>query len=505
MRVSNAVANLVLLLGALSCTGCVDSPRRVAAPVAATLPFKLELVEVTPSALPGLHSFACASAAGKWLILGGRVAGLHGFGSGIDNFPRSSANANAFVIDPLTNQVLGLSDLTQLSPKLAGPLTATNPESLQVGNSLYIVGGYGKDLEDPTGQSMVTFGSMVIVDVPGLIQAIVGKTPIAPYFTCVYDNRLKVTGGELKSVNGLFCLVFGQQFDGNYSVQDGDYNRAGGEFQKYTQKVRVFTLGPKHEIQNFDQKDGGYDSSLPYNRRDLNVVDVILGDGQTPGATVYGGVFKAGQVAGYVTPIDLNGATGSAGNPTINVTNRPDFTQGLSHYDCAEVTVYDAASSSCYTTLFGGISQYRYDASTQTLIRDEVDLPKGIDGLPFINTVSTIQRATVAGTGEAVFSQFILPTPLPGLLGAEARFLPLATTPAFGNGVLKLASLSGRTLVGHVYGGIGSAAPYSALATTQPSTWASNRLFQVYITPGPSPANPLPLPLPPPTPYSPSR
>ena len=53
----------------------------------ATLPFKVEVIEVAGSNLPAVHSFASATADGKWLILGGRTGGLHGFGSGNDNFP----------------------------------------------------------------------------------------------------------------------------------------------------------------------------------------------------------------------------------------------------------------------------------------------------------------------------------------------------------------------------------------------------------------------------------
>lgn len=478
---------------------------------APTLPFKVELTEVSASTMPAIHSFCSGTWEGKWLILGGRIAGLHGFNAdGKKNFPRSSANTIAYVLDPGTNKVLGQVDLTvalQAQPRLLGPLTSSNPEFVQVGSTLYVIGGYGKDVTDPQ-ESMTTFGSLVAIDLQAAITAIIGGLPgdLSKAFqqNPASDSRLKVCGGELKYREGLFYLVFGQDFTGHYNVDTQDYNRVGGQFQKYTEKIRVFTLDDNLAIKSYMQADGGYDDTLPYHRRDLNVVDMILPDGKTPAAVVYGGVFKAGQVAGHVHPVDL-----FFQNP-FNLTHdtaptfaqvRKEFSQALSHYDCAAFTLYDAASQSSFTTLCGGISQYHYDATTQTLIQDELNLP--VDGLPFIGTVSTIQH------GPKVISQYIQPpsdwSQSKTLLGTDAQFLlapGIATIP--GSAVIDLASLTGRTLVGHIIGGIESFGPYSGLIPAgQVSTQASKRLFAVYITPGSSPVLPMPALPATPTPYKP--
>lgn len=473
-------------------TTASSTPTAAPPPTAtATLPFKFELAEVAGSKLPALQSYSSAQSAGKWLLIGGRTAGLHGFGpSGANNFPRSTANTVAYVIDPAQNSVLGSVDLAaNLPPAIAGQLTASNSQFDQVDGLLYIIGGYGKDLV--TGK-MTTFGSVISVDVDGLVAAIVAKNnKVAAFFkqSPAPDNRLKVTGGALKYNAGIFYLVFGQKFDGEYSIENRDYNHAGGQFQQYTEKVRVFTLTPTLAIKDFNQVDGGYDPSLPYHRRDLNVVDIIQEDGKTPGAVVYGGVFKAGQVAGYTSPIDLVYGTTVA---SAKVAVQASFNQALSQYDCAHLTVFDAASASSFTTLLGGISQYHYVASTGTLVQDALDLSQGIDGLPFIDTVSTIQ--TKSGLS---FAQYIQPAPLPGLLGAEMQFLRSAklATAYFDNGVLNLGALTGRTLVGHAYGGIQSFGPYSTYGNPPPSTQASARLFEVYVTPGTTPVIPMP-PLP---------
>jgi len=152
VRFSHVAAALILLLGGAQ-IGCAQTTRATA-----TLPFKVEVIEVPSSALPPVHSYSSATAEGKWLILGGRIAGLHGFANSKDNFPRSSANTYAYVIDPVANKVLGSVDLVKaLPPQLAGPLTATNPEFVQVGGNLFIVGGYGMDLKSG---DLTTFGSI---------------------------------------------------------------------------------------------------------------------------------------------------------------------------------------------------------------------------------------------------------------------------------------------------------------------------------------------------------
>ncbi|HEV2805689.1 MAG TPA: hypothetical protein VGW57_12250 [Chthoniobacterales bacterium] len=480
----------------------------------ATIPFKLEVVEVANSAMPAVHSYASATADGKWLIIGGRNVGLHGFNRDNNNFPTSAQNTVAYVIDPGANKVLGSVDLVKtLTSQLAGPLSATSAESVQLGNNLYVVGGYGTDLESPG--KITTFGSIIKIDVAGLINAILTDPSKIPQFFAQIpkpDHLLQVTGGDMKAFQNMFFLAYGQAFTGFYSVENKDYNRAGGQFQKYNETVRVFTLKPDLSIDTLQNDDGPYDDSLPYHRRDLNVVDIIQADGVTPAIVVYGGVFRAGQVAGLTNPIDIAFPTPGPSPSPGSIPSLPppvvqkSFQQGLNHYDCANLTIFDQASSSSFTTLLGGISQYHYDPQTNTLIQDQVDLANGgIDGLPFINSVSTIQHLPTPGA----FAQFIQPTPLPGLVGTGARFLfnpaVQAAGAMFENGVFKLAGLSGRTLVGHMVGGIESFGPYSGLVTQNPSTIASTRLFEIWVTPGPSSVIPMP-PIPTSTtPYPPGK
>jgi len=484
-------AALVALAAALA----YHQSGRADGPATARIPFAVELEEVTPAPpLPGIQSYCVVAAGENWLVFSGRVAGLHGFDPVKDNFPRPTANTTMYLIDPKGARVLGKLDVTGLGAELGGPLSATNAQWVQDGDAAYAVGGYGLDLAT---RKLVTFDTVIrfpVGPVAALLAA--GEADPAKYkplFAVAHDTRLKITGGDLKKVGGTFLLGFGQTFDREYSPGTDRYNRLFGEQQQYSQKVRAFTLGADLAVQNYGLFDGGFDTSLPYNRRDLNVVDVIRPDG-TPGVQVYGGVFKAGQVAGHTNPIEVD--IPAKAPPAVRVKWVKTFDQALSHYDCAHLSVFDPDSKGVYTTLFGGISQYYYDRAANTLVRDKVDLtpPNVVDGLPFIKTASVLRRGA-----DGAYAQFILPKDLPGYIGSEARFVPLPAAKAFPNGVLDLSKLSGRTHVGHVYGGIESNQPYGSWPSGR--TRASNRLFRVWMTPGPSAVIPMP-PLPVPTPLA---
>src|SRR2546429_6787993 len=83
----------------------------------------------------------------------------------------------------------------------------------------------------------------------------------------------------------------------------------------------------------------------------------------------------------------------------------PYTTLFRSQYNTAAIQLFDnrGGSGTIYTTFFGGISQYYWDEATKTLKHDALNLAQGIDGLPFINSVSTLKMPTSNDTG----SQFL--------------------------------------------------------------------------------------------------
>lgn len=451
----------------------------------ASLPFSVNLEEVPlEGAVPGLHSFSVGVSGDRYLLIGGRTGGLHTFRNGVNNFPARHENRVAYVLSLPANsaKVLGSLDLARLGPDLCDPLSATNPQAHQVGDRLYIVGGYGRDSR--TGE-MTTFDAVTRVEISKMIDAILraeaDPARLKELVAQGHDPRLKVAGGALRRMGDRFHLIFGHTFDGAYTASLADYNRHGGMQQKYTEKVRVFELGDDLQVQGLKEV-GPFSSDLPFNRRDLNVVPMIRPDG-SQGLTAFGGVFMAGRVAAQLSAVDIDPRPGA--DPTVAVAPG-GFKQALNHYDCPVLPLYDGTSGTMYATFFGGISQFHYDEDTGKLVRDPVDLDKGLDGLPFIDTITTIARGP---DGPAV--QSILPIRMPGLMGASAALLPIGSVPAYANGVVRLGELRGLTPVGYLFGGIASTAPYSVNG----ETFASAKLFRIWVSSTPTrviPAPPLP-------------
>jgi hypothetical protein len=73
---------------------------------------------------------------------------------------------------------------------------------------------------------------------------------------------------------------------------------------------------------------------------------------------------------------------------------------------------------------------------------------------------------------------------MPGLLGANAAFIPAPDVPRSAHGVVDLREVQGRTLMGWIVGGIESETPNPGwMGRAGDETIASNRLFEVFVTP----------------------
>jgi len=274
--------------------------------------------------------------------------------------------------------------------------------------------------------------------------------------------------------------------------------------QTYSESVRAFTFAldsssgaPKLGVSflGSDPAVGSQqDPEGPYHRRDGVIVPAVDTSGN-PRIAAYGGVFKGGRMEGYTTPIYIEPSTS---NPLgFSISEDQSATQLLSQYDCGVIQIHDSASSVMYTTLFGGISQYWWDPASGSLKRDPIDLAKGKDGLPFIDSVSTL-RLSNAASGGTQTAQYLhegqsfppadaRPQCASGdgamvdatLLGAETTFFLAPGVPAYDNGVLRLEQISGPTVIGYLVGGIAATQPYSA----DGPTCASNMIYTVTLSP----------------------
>jgi hypothetical protein len=92
--------------------------------------FAVELEPLVIPNTPGIHSYSWAiNSDGKWLVLGGRIDGLHQR-QPFAAFLEADNNKYAFVIDPVTEQSWS-ADLSVLPAALFEQLQSTNQEFYQ--------------------------------------------------------------------------------------------------------------------------------------------------------------------------------------------------------------------------------------------------------------------------------------------------------------------------------------------------------------------------------------
>ena len=410
---------------------------------AATEPYSIELQQVTIPSAPAIHSFAFAQSNGKWLFIGGRTNGLHGFSPGT-SFPKQYSNIFMYVVDPLTMATNARNVFTEYPFGEADPLRSANMQSFQDGNKLYVIGGYGYD---SASNGLLTFATLTVFDVEETIQAIIAGTSITQYTRQISDNRIRVCGGELTKLGDYFYLVGGHNFT-------GDYTRTINN-QQYTDQIKKFKIndnGVNVDISEYSENT----DTVEFHRRDMNVVPAIKPDGVTPYAILYGGVFKPVVDLPFLNPvyIDENGAT------TIDYT----FQQKMSQYTCSNLTAFNAASGSMHTTFFGGTSLYYFNETTQMQVYDSL--------VPFIDDITTLTKYS-----NGVSEEKISTTKFPVLLGTNAKFILESSVPQYSNGVIKLNEVSGRTFAGYIFGGIRALFPNNTVS------YPSNYIFKVYITP----------------------
>lgn len=411
--------------------------------------FQIHLETTSISGLGGLQSYAFGQHNGKWLIIGGRLDGLHRRQPWA-SFDAAGNNNQLLVIDPVTKQ-FWTAPLTSLSVGLQEQLSSTNLQFDQDGNMLYIIGGYGYS---NTANDHVTYAKITAVKISETINAVINNTSFTSYFRQQSNSAFAVTGGHLSKVYDRFYLVGGQKFDGRYNPMGG-----GSYTQTYTNAIRSFTIeddGTTFSVLNMNVQT----DAANLHRRDYNVTPQIMPNGQE-GLTAFSGVFQANADLPFLNCVNID-STGY----TVN----NDFWQYYNHYHCANVPLYSETANEMHTVFFGGIAQY-YD-SLGVLVQD--------NNVPFVKTIARVTRSA-----NDSMKEYKMPLELPYYLGASAEFIPLENLPMYANGVLKLDSLSAdTTLVGYIFGGIKSSAKNIFWINTGTESDAYDDLIKVYILKG---------------------
>lgn len=416
--------------------------------------FQVHLTPVSVPALGGIQSFAFAQHNGKWLLLGGRLDGLHQR-QPFASFDLAGHNNQLIVVDPITKQSWSKS-ISSLPTAIQDQVKSTNAEFFQEGNYLYLVGGYGYS---SSASDHTTFDNLTAIDVPSAISAVMNNTSITGLFRQISDPKFQVTGGRLEKIYDTYYLVGGQKFIGRYNPMGPTHGP--GFFQEYTNEIRKFKINDNGTALSVTHT-GVWRDTNNLHRRDYNVTPQIMPNGQE-GLTAFSGVFQKNADLPFLNCVNID----SNGHATNN-----SFSQYYNHYHCANIPMYSEYYSEMSTIFFGGIAQY-YDNSG-VLTQD--------NNVPFVNTIARVTR-DIGGN----MAEYKLPVTMPALLGAGSEFIPLTSISRYHNGVIKLDSLnSDTTLVGHIFGGISSSAPNIFFSNTGTQSSASNQMFEVRIVKGSS-------------------
>ena len=414
--------------------------------------FTVQIEPLVISNAPSVHSFSFGKTSdGKWVILGGRIDGLHQrqpFAAFLEN----DNNKNVYVIDPIANQTWSTS-ISVLPASLFEQLQSTNQEFTQRGNTLYIIGGYGFSA---TQNDHITYDNLTAVDIDGLANAVISNTSITSFFRQITNTNLAVTGGHLGLLNDVFYLCGGQYFEGRYNPMGP--NNGPGFIQNYTDEIRTFQInddGTNLTIANYVAQ---HDTNNLH-RRDYNMAPQIFPNG-TEGFTMFSGVFQHTANLPWLNSVDV-----TASDYTVNNT----FNQYLSQYHSAKIPIYDTSNNIMHTLFFGGMSQYKLD-SNDNLVQD--------NNVPFVKTISKVSRFSDGSMLESS-----LGIEMPTFLGSGAEFIPLNNNSNYLNDeIVAINNLQeGNTLVGYIFGGIESTQENIFFINNGTQSSASNLAFKVFI------------------------
>lgn len=412
-------------------------------------PFQIEIEEMDLPGMPGLHSFAFGQSDGNWLLVGGRVDGLHRR-QPFAAFDSVGRNTLLSVVDPRRKEVWSV-NLSSLPVAMQEQLSATNPQFHQVGAKLYVLGGYGYS---PSEGDHKTFGLLTEIDVPGMISAIQNKTDLNPHIRQLADPRFAVTGGQLERIEDIFYLVGGHNFNGRYNPNGPDFGP--GFQQQYNLELisfRLLSLGESLQVVHFP----GPIDSVHLHRRDFNMSPQIMPDGHE-GLLAFSGVFQYKADIPYLNLVEIIGN---------GYRIPPAFQQHYQQYHCAKLPLYAAKAAQMHTLFLGGISEYYDSAGIHTLDCN----------VPFVKTVARVTR-----DAQGNYLEYKLPIEMPDYLGASGEFIIAPDLPQYPNGVVKLDELpASRSLVGYIVGGIQSSDDNIFWANEGAHSTANAKVYKVYL------------------------
>ena len=411
-----------------------------------TYEVNLEAIEI--ESLGGLQSYATAQIDGEWLIVGGRLDGLHQR-QPFASFNVSGNNNMLIVVNPLTKDVWK-APLSDLSENLQNQLSSTNMQFHQVRNYLILTGGYGYN---SSSNSHITFPFITVININNLIHGIKNGNINPLDIHQKEDEKFAVTGGYLEKIGDTFYLVAGQRFDGSYNPMGP--NHGPGFSQEYTNEIRPFNITIEENDFIITHKEAIKDE-LHLHRRDYNLLPQIRAGAEE--LMVFSGVFQTTANIPWLYPVSIS----SEGHEPLE-----NFTQHYNHYHCASIPIYNEEEDEMHNLFFGGIAQF-YD-DNGTMVQD--------NDVPFVNSIADVSRMSNGSLIER-----LLVNKMPSLLGAGSEFIPMANTTIYENGVLNGDEIGDSFQeIGYIYGGIRSSRPNIFFINTGNQSEASSTIYKVML------------------------
>lgn len=427
---------ILFLLASLS-IGAVDAQN-----------FSLNLIPLEIEELGGLQSFAFGHSHGEYLLIGGRLDGLHRRQPWA-SFDLAGHNDQITVVDPKNGEVWKHS-ISELPEILRDQLKSANICFDQKGDYLFLVGGYGYSEEV---QNHITFPLLTIIHVPGMIEAVKRNSELQLQIQVIAHEKMAVTGGSLNRIHDEFYLIGGQKFIGHYNPMGPDHGP--GFEQVYTNEIRKFRVEGSFPNFSLIMGESHHDRELLH-RRDYNALEQILPGGRL-GIIAFSGVFQEDIDLPFLNAVVIDSS---------KVLEAENFEQLYNHYHCPKVPLYSMDSQEMTTIFFGGIAQF-YDQDG-ILVQDQ--------NVPFVKTI-----AKVSMNQNGQLNEVKLEEEMPGFLGTGAEFLPLNNLPVSERGVLLFDELPDSTHIGYILGGISSSDRNIFWTNDGTQSNASDHLYELWL------------------------
>lgn len=476
--------------------------------------YELEITKTALKNAPALQSFAHATDGDDWLLFAGRTntvdpdkaelddGGLHNMNADYTNqsFPPPSFNKEIFVYNPGNDAVAQSITVDQLveivSEKYPAYATLiaenktvfqnTNSQVKQVGEFLYLVGGYGPvDIENPTKEYM-TYNQIAQIHVPSLINIVKGDFDAVKeenLFAFGKHSNLIATGGELQAIgsgeNLNLYLVGGH----NFTTHSQKYQDAAYPFS-LKDSSNILVVSTSYPISDVSDPAGpGADNNSTMRRRDGPILPLLFTSPSADatieqGFAFFAGVFKPGDdpLEAWNDAVYFHPNFSNSEGKLFSLDTAYDQ-KNYNVYSCPNFGIYDEKSGTIHSFLMGGIG-------------DGKPAPNGnLSG--FTNTAMHIETNISDFTSK---NTLISPENLfnknkenvPNFYGAEAIFFK---NDDIANFVLnktetELLDLSkfgeGDVVVGHIFGGIEAFESNPASYGPRKSR-ASNTIFKVTL------------------------